>query len=172
MSARFRPLSILASLALAALATADRPERAVRLFAAADRLRTTIDAPIRLSERVDHERALAAARARLDPAARAAAWAAGGALSAEDAIAEALSPGGAMQLATAQTPPGRPAYDLSRRELEVLCLLTERLSDKEIADTLSISPRTVMAHVASIFNKLGVNDRRAAAAHALRHGLV
>lgn len=157
---------------LAALAAFDQPERAVRLYAAADRLRTTIDAPVRASERADRDRSLGAARNRLDAATHARAWSSGRALSPEDAVAEALSPTRAAPGTVKPAPPERPAHPLSRRELEVLRLLTERLSDKEIADSLSISPRTVMAHVASIFNKLAVNDRRAAAAYALRHGLV
>src|SRR5262249_35550424 len=99
-------------------------------------------------------------------------WSAGRALAPEEAIAEALAPARAALGAIGQKPPDRPAHPLSRRELDVLRLLTERLSDKEIADALSISPRTVMAHVASIFNKLAVTHRRAAAASALRHGLV
>jgi predicted ATPase/DNA-binding NarL/FixJ family response regulator len=156
---------------LAALA-ADQPERALRLYAAADHLRATIDAPVRPSERAVRDRHLAAARSRLDPSTRAKAWSAGRSLSPEAAVTEAVSPARAALSTIGQTSPGRPVHPLSRRELEVLGLLTERLSDKEIADALSISPRTVMAHVASIFNKLAVNDRRAAAAYALRHGLV
>ena len=53
---------------------------------------------------------------------------------------------------------------LSRREREVLRLLVIRYSDREIADALFISYRTVTTHVANILNKLGVNSRRDAAA--------
>jgi DNA-binding CsgD family transcriptional regulator len=66
--------------------------------------------------------------------------------------------------------PGRPSNSLldrlSPREREVLLLLVRRYSDREIADALSISYRTVTTHVASIFNKFGVNSRREAAALA------
>ena len=65
-----------------------------------------------------------------------------------------------------------PPYGLSRREHEILALLGQRLSDKEIAEVLFISPRTVMAHATHIFNKLGVANRREAAAVAARHGLI
>src|SRR5262245_3578401 len=55
-------------------------------------------------------------------------------------------------------------FNRSRREREVLRLLAYRYSDREIADLLSISYRTVTTHVANIFDKLGVNCRRDAAA--------
>jgi DNA-binding NarL/FixJ family response regulator len=59
---------------------------------------------------------------------------------------------------------------LSRRERDVLRLLIERYSDREIADALFVSYRTITTHVAHIFNKLGVNSRREAAAIARTHG--
>jgi DNA-binding NarL/FixJ family response regulator len=54
----------------------------------------------------------------------------------------------------------------------VLRLLAEGLSDREIADTLSISPRTVGGHVTHLLDKLGVDSRTAAVAVALRRQLV
>ncbi len=54
-------------------------------------------------------------------------------------------------------------WDLSAREDEVLRLLGEGLTDREIADRLVISPRTVETHVGSILRKLGVRNRAAAA---------
>jgi predicted ATPase/DNA-binding CsgD family transcriptional regulator len=62
--------------------------------------------------------------------------------------------------------------DLTRREIEVLRLLAQGLSDKDIAKRLSISPRTAMTHVSNILTKLKVNRRSAASAVALRAGLV
>lgn len=61
---------------------------------------------------------------------------------------------------------------LSNRERDVLVLLAQRLTDKEIAAALSVSPRTVMLHVANILAKLGATNRREAAAIAVLHGLV
>ena len=61
---------------------------------------------------------------------------------------------------------------LTRREREVLRLLTAGHTDRKIAETLIVSPRTVNRHVSSIFVKLDVPGRAAAAAHAVRSGLI
>ena len=61
---------------------------------------------------------------------------------------------------------------LSARELEVTALLGEGLSNKLIADRLSISETTVRHHLTSIFAKLGVPDRLALLLYAHRNGLV
>jgi DNA-binding NarL/FixJ family response regulator len=66
----------------------------------------------------------------------------------------------------------RAAYGLTPREVEVLRLIIEGLSDREIAERLFISHRTVMHHVTNILNKLGVNSRTAAATLAVREGIV
>ena len=61
---------------------------------------------------------------------------------------------------------------LSERELEVLGLLAERLSDKEIAARLRISPLTVRRHSVNLYQKLHVNSRRQAVARAQALGLL
>jgi len=61
---------------------------------------------------------------------------------------------------------------LSRRELEVLTLAAEGLSNGEIGDALVISGRTVGTHVEHVLEKLGAPNRAAAVAHAIREGLV
>ena len=61
---------------------------------------------------------------------------------------------------------------LSARELEVLCILAEGISNNEISRMLNISPHTVKSHVIHIFNKLGVNDRTQAAVWAAHHNLI
>jgi predicted ATPase/DNA-binding CsgD family transcriptional regulator len=60
------------------------------------------------------------------------------------------------------------ALGLSPRELDVLRLIAQRWTDPEIAEALFVSPRTVNAHVRSIFSKLDVTNRREAAAVATR----
>ncbi|QQY78781.1 LuxR family two component transcriptional regulator [Keratinibaculum paraultunense] len=60
---------------------------------------------------------------------------------------------------------------LTKREYEVLTLVAEGLSNKEIADKLYISEKTVKNHVSSIFKKLGVNDRVQATIFAFKNNI-
>jgi len=62
--------------------------------------------------------------------------------------------------------------NLHQRELDVLKLAAKGMSNKEIASTLSISVRTVQAHLVNIFAKLEVNSRTEAVVRALREGWV
>jgi DNA-binding CsgD family transcriptional regulator len=62
--------------------------------------------------------------------------------------------------------------NLTRREQEVLRLVAEGHTDREVAETLIISPRTVNRHLSNIFVKLDVPGRAAAVAYAIRQGLV
>jgi DNA-binding NarL/FixJ family response regulator len=61
---------------------------------------------------------------------------------------------------------------LTNREIDVLLLLEQRLTNKEIATRLSISPRTVQKHAINIYQKLHVDNRRQAAARARALGLL
>lgn len=58
---------------------------------------------------------------------------------------------------------------LSKRETEVLRLVSEGLSNKQIAARLFISPKTAEHHLGRIYEKLGVKARSEAAAYAIRH---
>lgn len=64
------------------------------------------------------------------------------------------------------------AEPLSKRELEVLSMMAEGLTNPEISQALFISPHTVKSHVVHIFNKLGVNQRTQAVVWAARNRLV
>lgn len=65
-----------------------------------------------------------------------------------------------------------PFEELTEREIEVLQLAGKGITNREIADSLSISHRTVQAHLSHIFNKLGVGSRTEAVVYALRKGLL
>jgi DNA-binding NarL/FixJ family response regulator len=64
------------------------------------------------------------------------------------------------------------AFNLTARELEVIALLAEGLSNAAIAARLYRSARTVENHVASVFAKLSLSSREAAVAAAAAHGLI
>jgi ATP/maltotriose-dependent transcriptional regulator MalT len=66
----------------------------------------------------------------------------------------------------------RPAEGLTGREVEVLSLIATGKTNREIADDLVISEKTVARHVSNIFVKLGVTSRAAATAYAYKHDLV
>jgi DNA-binding NarL/FixJ family response regulator len=63
-------------------------------------------------------------------------------------------------------------FDLSPREIEILRLLVEGLSNSEMAERLVISPQTVKTHMKHVMEKLQVSDRTKAAVKAMREGLV
>ncbi|MGI6631453.1 MAG: response regulator [Bacillota bacterium] len=74
---------------------------------------------------------------------------------------------------TTPPPQVKPERDpLTAKETEVLRLLAKGLSNKEIAHQLHVSPRTVQAHLASIFSKLGVASRTEAVVRALKEGIL
>lgn len=68
-------------------------------------------------------------------------------------------------------PPPLPA-GLTAREVEVITLVAQGLTDREVAEQLFIAPRTVETHLRNIYNKAGVSNRAALVAFALRQGLV
>ncbi|MGO9903764.1 MAG: HD domain-containing phosphohydrolase [Solirubrobacteraceae bacterium] len=62
--------------------------------------------------------------------------------------------------------------DLTHREVEVLRVLARGLSNREIAETLVLSPRTVQHHLASVYDKINLRTRAGAAVFAIENGLV
>ena len=72
--------------------------------------------------------------------------------------------------------PGKPKHEpsvaLSEREIDILKLAAEGLSNQDIADKLFLSVRTVQAHLGHIFNKIGVGSRTEAVVRALREGWI
>jgi DNA-binding NarL/FixJ family response regulator len=75
----------------------------------------------------------------------------------------------AALVAAAGSPAGPPPGSLTRREVEVLALIGEGLSNREIATRLFVSEATVKTHVNRIFAKTGSRDRAQAVAYAHRH---
>ena len=83
--------------------------------------------------------------------------------------------GGKLLAQVAQNPAGRDSTltaDLSERELDVLKLLAQGLTNAEIAEKLYLTRGTVRNYVSTILGKLDVDDRTQAAILAIRHGLV
>jgi predicted ATPase/DNA-binding NarL/FixJ family response regulator len=147
----------------------NEPERAARLLGAAAGLRDAGGTPLPPVERPDHEASAAAARSALGEAAFAAAWAAGAALTLEQAVAEAL---GAREMPPAPVAPTpRDPAGLTRREVEVLRLLAAGRSNRAIAREFSLSVRTVERHIANLYGKIDAANRAEATAYAVRRGL-
>jgi len=143
---------------------------AAQLWGAAEALRDAIGVPIPPVERADYERSLSAARVHLGERAFAAAWAQGRAMTPEQALAAQGHKPTPPPTTTISPPPTYPA-GLTAREVEVLRLLADGLTDLQIAEKLVLSPRTVHAHISSIYSKLGVTSRSAATRYAMEHGL-
>jgi DNA-binding NarL/FixJ family response regulator len=80
-------------------------------------------------------------------------------------------PSEAQPTLPAKSPPTYPD-GLTAREVEVLRLVAQGLSNAEIAEQLFISLLTVKAHMRSLYNKLGISSRSAATRYALEHQLV
>lgn len=152
----------------------NQPIRAAQLLGAAETLRDAIGVSMNRLEQREYEREVTALRAQIDEEAFAAAWAEGCALSAEQAVLDALAlpdPSAADEPHAAPSSPVYPA-GLTSREVEVLRLLAQRLTYGEIAEKLIISRRTVNAHLTAIYSKLGVSGREAATRFAVDHHLV
>jgi predicted ATPase/DNA-binding CsgD family transcriptional regulator len=174
LSRQLAPLDIadeLSGLAEVALAIG-QPVRAAQLLGAVSSLLEIGQRP-RVGHHAQHARVLDATRSALSPKTFEQSWKVGSVLSPDAAVALARDVAAAANMA--QRPPvhvGHPtSHTLSRRELEVLRLLVEGKSDREIAATLFISPHTVRRHVAGILGKLDVTSRTAAATWAVRNNI-
>jgi predicted ATPase/DNA-binding CsgD family transcriptional regulator len=142
---------------------------ATQLWGAADALRDTLGISILPIELADYERSLSAARVHLGERAFAAAWTQGRIMTPQQALAAQGHKPTPTPTAT-MTPSTSPA-GLTAREVEVLRLLAGGLTNQQIADKLVLSPRTVHAHISSIYNKLDVTSRSAATRYAIEHHL-
>jgi DNA-binding NarL/FixJ family response regulator len=82
-----------------------------------------------------------------------------------------LDPTVARLLADSVRNPRRPGESLTPREREVLVLVAQGASNRQIAETLVVSERTARTHVSAILSKLGLVSRTQAALWAVREGL-
>jgi non-specific serine/threonine protein kinase len=144
-------------------------DRAARYFGAMEALMEAAGVALEPLDRASYQRHRAAVRTKLGDSAFSIAHALGQSPLPEQAAAEALA--FAREAATAAPSPGPTPFGLSPRELEVLRLLTEGRTDREIAASLSVSERTVHRHVTAVLSKLRVETRTAAATLAVRRGL-
>lgn len=148
-----------------------QPARFARLWGAVEVLEETLGIPISTPVHVhyDYEGFVAAVRDRLDEATWTAAWAEGRAMTPKEAVSYAL-----QQPEASSGPAATPVHptDLSAREVEVLSLVAAGQTNARIAGELYISPRTVNAHLNSIYRKLGTSSRAAATRFAVEQKLV
>ncbi len=159
-------------------------QHATRLFAAATR-RLTLTRQLAPVERTEYERDLAVLRARLDAAAFTTAWNDGQTLTLQqaqafaDLLQNSQEPASSSPLVTTKPAPGNAQSrastapdSLTAREVDVLRLVAQGWTDAQIADALVISPRTVNAHLTSIYRKIRVSSRHAAAHYARTQHLI
>ena len=85
-----------------------------------------------------------------------------------DAVACVLSAVGVKQADPRRTLPA----GLTEREVEVLQLIARGRTNRDVADQLYISPKTVGRHIENIYNKIGVSTRAGAAIFAMEHRLL
>jgi predicted ATPase/DNA-binding CsgD family transcriptional regulator len=163
----------LADVATIATATG-HSDMGIRLLGAAYALRDAIGYAFAYPERATYQRTERMLHERSDPGTDAQVWQIGFALDLQDALAEAsiflkelLAPARGASADRPENP-----FGLTTRERDVLRLLAEGKSDREIADTLFIGTRTVETHVSNLIAKLGVHNRTEAAALATREQLV
>jgi DNA-binding CsgD family transcriptional regulator len=129
-------------------------------------------------ERADDERMRAVVRAELGEQAFAQALAEGRAMTPEQALAAqghillASHPPVSVGADRPQISSPSSPNDLTEREVEVLRLVARGLSDAQVAELLVISPRTVNAHLRSIYSKLNITTRHAATLFAIRQQLI
>jgi DNA-binding NarL/FixJ family response regulator len=160
---------------LAAVANAQEMfPAALRLWLAAKELRERAGVTLPDPAHAQIEQQLAALHTRLGEQMFAAAWDTAARLTAEQVIAqleEQIAQPVSASLTPASVAVASAQVGLTARELEILRLITRGLTYGQIAEQLVISPRTVDAHLRSVYDKLGVRSRHEATRYALEHHL-
>ncbi|MFL5759130.1 MAG: tetratricopeptide repeat protein [Thermomicrobiales bacterium] len=143
--------------------------RATRLFGAASQVREEIGVPLEPALIPHYECVTKRVRDALGETAFAEHWARGQRTS----VAELIAPNGTNDLDHEVIGlKERETSLLSAREVQILQLVADGKSSREIADTVFISHRTVTTHISNIFAKLDVHDRGAAIAQAYHRGIL
>jgi predicted ATPase/DNA-binding CsgD family transcriptional regulator len=149
------------------------PVRAARLWGATETMEETFGIKITPIARsaMDYETRVATARSHAGETVFQTAWSEGRDMAPEQAIEYALEPPQESS-GEAEAPETSYPADLSAREVEVLELVVRGMTNAQIASELYISPRTVNAHLGSIYHKIGSHTRAEAARFATEHGLL
>jgi DNA-binding CsgD family transcriptional regulator len=153
----------------AALAGAQgQAERSARLWGAAESLRESIGIVFSPFERSYYEPYINAAHAQLGESSWDAARAEGRSMTPDQAVEYAL------ERQPDEEPAPKPSYPegLSAREVEVLRLAAQGMTNAQIAQRLFVSPRTVNWHLGSVYRKLGSSSRAEAVRFASEHNLL
>jgi DNA-binding NarL/FixJ family response regulator len=156
---------------LAAVAASEgRIVRAAHLWGAAEALLEKIEVGVHtyVPDRSLRQSQIAAARARLGEEAFASAWAEGWTMTSEQATEYALDHSTTPERVAPETYPA----GLSAREVEVLRLVAQGMTNAEVARELFLSSRTVDWHLSSIYRKLGQHSRTEAIQFAVEHDLL
>ena len=158
----------------------DQATRAVQLFAAAQTVRGANGyySPVGM-EQPFYERTLAMARTQLGEEVFSAFWKKGLGMTVDQALAmREIEEGAGRDLPVvssptpSKVPPPIPPAGLTRREVEVLRLATQGLTNAQVAGQLVLSPHTVNVHIQSIYGKLGISTRVELTRFAIEHHLL
>lgn len=148
---------------LARLAYGVRHHDAARLFGAADAIRKRMGLVRFVIHQGGYEASVAVLRDAMEEEDFDSAWTEGAALSTEEAIAYA------RRRRSERKRPGSGWASLTPAELDVVRLVCEGLGNKEIATRLFVSPRTVQAHLAHVYTKVGIASRVQLVQESARH---
>ena len=146
--------------------------RAAQLWGAAQNLRESMGVPLPPVERPIYESAVPAARTQVGEQIFATAWEQGRAMSLEQVLAMPEQTTTGPVPAVSPSHPSTYSHDLTGREMEVLRLVAQGLTNAQIAGQLVLSHHTVNNHVRSILSKLEVASRSGATRFAIEHKLL
>jgi predicted ATPase/DNA-binding CsgD family transcriptional regulator len=151
------------------------PFRAAQLLGAAEAIRERLHSPIPRGAQPTYRQTVAGIQSSLTMLLFATAWVEGRALSPAKAIDLAREDLPNLDVAHAETEPTPEdvaSHGLTPREMDVLRLVAQGRSNREIADSLFISVPTVKRHISTVLGKLALPSRSAATAYAHTHHLV